>query len=128
MNGTFDIKRIYARPSDADGQRVLVDRIWPRGVSREDAALNLWLKEIAPSTNLRKWFGHDPSRFEAFRHRYRQELDANPKALAELYALADHGHVTLLYAAHDEHVNHALVLAEYLKDHGCKLGHPTGAD
>lgn len=113
MAGRVRIKRIYAPPSGDDGQRVLVDRIWPRGVRRDEAALTLWLKEIAPSTALRKWFGHDPARWTEFGKRYRQELDANP-AVGELLALIDKGAVTLLYAASDEAHNHALALADYL--------------
>lgn len=121
MTGAVGIKRIYDPSSITDGKRVLVDRLWPRGISRQAAALDLWLKEIAPSTALRKWFSHDPSRFAAFRASYRQELDANPVGLAELYELADQGDVTLLYAAHNENMNHALVLAEYLGEHGYRL-------
>lgn len=113
MADRLRIKRIYAPPSGDDGQRVLVDRIWPRGVRRDEAALTLWLKEIAPSTPLRKWFGHDPARWTEFGKRYRQELDANP-AVGELRALIDKGAVTLLYAASDEKHNHALALARYL--------------
>lgn len=113
---TIRIKRVYEPPGNADGQRVLVDRIWPRGVCREGAALDLWLKDIAPSTALRKWFGHDPSRFAAFRDRYRQELKENPQPVAELAALARKGDVVLLYSAHDEKNNQAEVLAEYLKE------------
>ncbi|WBX85139.1 DUF488 domain-containing protein [Sphingosinicella microcystinivorans] len=116
MADRLRIKRIYAPPSGDDGQRVLVDRIWPRGVRRDEAALTLWLKEIAPSTALRKWFGHDPARWTEFGKRYRQELDANP-AVGELRALIDKGMVTLLYAASDEKHNHALALARYLSDH-----------
>lgn len=116
MTATIRLKRIYEPKGTDDGTRVLVDRIWPRGVSRKAAGLDLWLKDIAPSTELRKWFGHDPSRFAAFRDRYRQELDENPQAVAELEALVRQGDVTLLYAAHDEHDNQAVVLAEYLKD------------
>jgi uncharacterized protein YeaO (DUF488 family) len=113
---TIRIKRIYEPPAKGDGQRVLVDRIWPRGVSRKAAALDLWLKDIAPSTPLRKWFGHDPSRFAAFRDRYRRELEENPGPVSELAALARQGNVLLLYSAHDEHNNQAVVLAEYLSE------------
>ncbi len=113
---TIRIKRIYEPPKKGDGRRVLVDRIWPRGVSREAAALDLWLKDIAPSTELRKWFGHDPSRYADFRNRYRQELDENPQPVAELAALAKQGDVLLLYSAHDEQFNQAVVLAEYLNE------------
>lgn len=118
MKGSIGIKRIYEPPAGSDGRRVLVDRLWPRGVSREAAAIDLWLKTIAPTPALRTWFGHDPARFAAFRDRYREELDANPDAVAELLALVDEGDVTLLYAAHDRQANHAVVLAGYLGDRG----------
>jgi uncharacterized protein YeaO (DUF488 family) len=118
MTGSVGIKRIYEPPATTDGRRVLVDRLWPRGVSRETAALDLWLKAIAPTPALRTWFGHDPARFVTFRDRYRRELDANPDAVAELCGLIDQGDVTLLYAAHDEQANHAVVLAGYLGDRG----------
>jgi uncharacterized protein YeaO (DUF488 family) len=113
---TIRIQRIYEPPKKDQGRRVLVDRIWPRGVSREAAALDLWLKDIAPSTELRKWFGHDPSRFAGFRNRYRQELEENPQPVAELAALARQGDILLLYSARDEHFNQAVVLAEYLNE------------
>ena len=115
----FDIavKRAYEAPDKADGQRVLVDRIWPRGVRKEDAELTLWLKEIAPSDELRKWFGHEPERWAEFQERYRAELDGNGEAVAELRGLLRDGRVTLLYGAHDEAHNNAVALAEYLRDH-----------
>jgi len=109
------IKRAYEPPARDDGQRVLVDRIWPRGVSREQAALDLWLKDIAPSTALRTWFGHDPARWDEFRARYRAELAENAAAVAQLRALVAKGKVTLIYGARDEQHNQATVLAEYLK-------------
>ncbi|TPI54991.1 DUF488 domain-containing protein [Mesorhizobium sp. B3-1-3] len=113
----FDIavKRVYEPPAKADGQRVLVDRIWPRGVSKKDAELTLWLKDIAPSDALRKWFGHEPERWAEFQKRYRAELDANGDAVAELRALLGRGKVTLLYGAHDEAHNNAVALAGYLE-------------
>jgi uncharacterized protein YeaO (DUF488 family) len=114
MKQAIRIKRVYEAPSDADGQRVLVDRIWPRGVSKAEADLTLWLKEIAPTTELRKWFGHDPARWAEFRKRYRAELDANPDAVGKLRALAAKGKLTLLYGAHDTEHNQAVVLADYL--------------
>lgn len=117
MAGRLNIKRVYAPPSEADGQRVLVDRVWPRGISKEAASLDLWLKDIAPSTELRKWFGHDPKRFTAFRDRYRQELDGDPDAIAQLLSLLQRGDVTLVYGAHDEVHNQAVVLADYLRAH-----------
>ncbi|RWM10735.1 DUF488 domain-containing protein [Mesorhizobium sp.] len=113
----FDIavKRVYEAPAKADGQRVLVDRIWPRGVSKKDAALTLWLKDIAPSDELRKWFGHEPDRWAEFQKRYHAELDRNEKAVAELHDLLREGKVTLLYGAHDEAHNNAVALMGYLR-------------
>ena len=114
---TFDlaVKRIYEPPSPDDGQRVLVDRIWPRGVSKKDAALALWLRDIAPSDELRKWFGHEPARWAEFQKRYRVELDGNGGAVTQLRALLGEGRVTLLYGAHDEAHNNAVALAEYMR-------------
>jgi uncharacterized protein YeaO (DUF488 family) len=117
MASDFHIKRIYEAPSPADGARVLVDRVWPRGVSKDAAALTLWLKEVAPETSLRKWFNHDPARWTEFQQRYRAELDQNDRPLAELYSMRKAGPVTLLYAAHDQVHNHAIVLADYLRSH-----------
>ena len=108
------VKRIYESPAPDDGQRVLVDRVWPRGVRKEHAALSLWLKEIAPSEDLRKWFGHEPERWAEFQRRYRAELDGNGEAVAQLRGLLGKGKVTLLYGAHDEVHNNAVVLAGYL--------------
>jgi uncharacterized protein YeaO (DUF488 family) len=108
------IKRVYERPSPQDGVRILVDRLWPRGLRKDAAALDHWCKDIAPSPELRKWFDHREDRFDEFRDRYRLELKANP-SLAEFRKLTRSGQVTLLYAAHDEKVNHAVVLAEYTK-------------
>ena len=106
------IKRAYDRPSSDDGTRILVDRLWPRGLSKRKAALDGWAKDVAPSTGLRKWFGHRAERFKKFSKRYRAELKNNP-ALADLRALK--GKVTLVYAAHDPQINHARVLAKVLK-------------
>ncbi|TIQ26480.1 MAG: DUF488 domain-containing protein [Mesorhizobium sp.] len=113
----FDIvvKRVYETPEKTDGQRVLVDRIWPRGVAKKDAALTLWLKDIAPSDELRKWFGHEPGRWAEFQKRYRAELDRNEEAVAQLRDLLGNGKVTLLYGAHDEAQNNAVALAGYLR-------------
>ncbi|MCW5875679.1 MAG: DUF488 domain-containing protein [Anaerolineales bacterium] len=110
----YTLKRIYDPPSPNDGFRVLVDRLWPRGLRKEAARLDLWLKDIAPSPELRTWFGHDPAKFAEFTKAYRAELDANPavKQLSELGKA--HSRITLLYAAKDEQVNHAVVLAKYL--------------
>lgn len=108
------IKRVYDPAADCDGFRVLVDRLWPRGVSKSKAKLGLWLKAIGPSTDLRKWFGHDPARFEEFRARYIRELDGNP-AVSELASICkEHDMVTLLYAAKDPEHNQAVVLRDYL--------------
>ena len=106
-----DIKRVYAPPAPGDGQRILVDRIWPRGLTKEAAALALWLKDAAPSTDLRKWFGHDPAKWDEFQRRYRAELDGSP-ALDELKKLAAQGRLTLVYAARDEQHNNAVVLRD----------------
>jgi len=122
--GPFRLKRVYLPPEAGDGTRVLVDRLWPRGLSKAETKLDLWLKEVAPSPELRKWFGHDPARFAEFTTRYRHELDANAAAIAQLRALADKGTVTLLYGAHDEVHNQAQVLADYLAGTGGKAhGH-----
>jgi uncharacterized protein YeaO (DUF488 family) len=116
------VKRVYAPAAGDDGLRVLVDRLWPRGLRKEKAALTLWLKEIAPSPTLRKWFGHDPARWTEFTRSYRAELARNDEAVAKVVDLSKRGPVTLLYAAHDTAHNHALVLAAYLRDH-LKDGH-----
>ncbi len=116
------IKRVYDTPDKADGTRVLVDRLWPRGLRKEKAAVTLWLKEIAPSTELREWFGHDPARWAEFGHRYRAELARNDAAVAQLVNVSKLGPMTLLYAAHDTEHNDAVVLAAYLSDH-LKDGH-----
>lgn len=112
--GEVRLKRVYEPASADDGVRVLVDRLWPRGLSRESAGVDRWLKDVAPSPELRRWWDHDPGRTREFAHRYTAELDANP-AVHELTALlAEAPVVTLLYAAKDETVNHARVLREYL--------------
>ena len=110
------IKRIYEDPTETDGYRVLVDRLWPRGVSKERAKLDLWLKDIAPSDELRTWFGHKPERFKQFSDRYKAELSANP-AFSELQKIVkENKQITLLYSAHDTEFNQAQVLLVYLKD------------
>jgi uncharacterized protein YeaO (DUF488 family) len=115
--GTFVIKRIYEKPADDDGCRVLVDRLWPRGVSKEAAALDLWLKDVAPTPGLRKEFGHMRERYGDFRGQYLAELDQNP-AVEELLELGrTHARVTLLFAAHDPELNHARVLLEFIRGH-----------
>ena len=111
------IKRVYDPPEASDGVRVLVDRLWPRGLRKEDAALTLWLKDLAPSAELRKWFGHDPGRWLEFKRRYREELSRNEPAISCLENLLKQRRVTLLYAAHDTEHNNALVLTSFLQDH-----------
>ncbi len=108
------LKRVYAPASADDGARVLVDRLWPRGVSKARAALRSWCKDVAPSTELREWFGHDPARWEGFCERYRAELKHNPEAVEALRTLARQGPVTLLFAARDETHNEAVVLRDVL--------------
>lgn len=119
------LKRAY-EPADAkDGTRVLVDRLWPRGVSKEDAVLDQWMKEIAPSTELRKWFDHDPARWEEFCQRYGAELHQNAELLSQLRALAREGPVTLIYSAQDEVHNDAIVIRELIL--GRKVRHAAKA-
>jgi uncharacterized protein YeaO (DUF488 family) len=107
------LKRIYDPPRPDDGLRILVDRLWPRGVSKESAAIDRWLREIAPSDALRKWYGHDPQRWAEFRRRYREELRAQRALVSELRKLARR-RITLVFAAHDEKHNNAVVLRELL--------------
>jgi uncharacterized protein YeaO (DUF488 family) len=108
------LKRAYDPVSPDDGERYLVDRLWPRGVKKEALALTAWLKEIAPSDELRRWFGHDPARWPEFRRRYLAELKAKAAALQPLRAALKRGPVTLVYSAHDEAHNQAVVLREWL--------------
>lgn len=121
------VKRIYAPASGEDGTRVLVDRLWPRGISKARAALALWCRDAAPSTELRRWFGHDPDRWAAFRERYRAELRANDAALSSLRDVIRRGPVTLLYAARDEAHNEAVVLRDVLLDQAGAGSWPQGA-
>ncbi len=107
------LRRVYAEPAAHEGRRVLVDRIWPRGVRKADLGDVIWLKEVGPSDRLRNWFGHDPARWDGFRRRYFAELDGNP-AVAELRSLMREGPVTLLYGAKDETHNQAVALRDYL--------------
>ena len=108
------LKRAYERPAEDDGTRILVDRLWPRGVKKEDAAIERWAKDLSPSTELRKWFGHDPARWREFRRRFAAELRRHPDQLKELRALARRAPITLVYAARDEAHNDAVVLREVL--------------
>ncbi|MFT3999814.1 MAG: DUF488 domain-containing protein [Rhizobium sp.] len=111
---TLRIKRIYEPPAAQDGTRILVDRLWPRGVSKEEAHVHAWLKEIAPSAELRRWFGHDPEKWDAFRRRYLEELENNPAAVEELKRQIGQSTATLLYGARDTEHNNALVLRDFI--------------
>lgn len=108
------VKRIYDPPAAEDGVRILVDRLWPRGLSREKARVDLWLKEIAPSTELRQWFDHDPQKWETFKQRYLQELDGHPDALAQLLEAIGAGPATLLFGARETRFNDAVTLREFI--------------
>jgi uncharacterized protein YeaO (DUF488 family) len=110
------IKRVYEKPAKEDGWRVLVDRLWPRGMKKEAAHLDIWMKDVAPSDALRKWFGHKPEKWGEFQKKYRGELKKKKELVAELKKMAkDHGTVTLLFGAKDEEHNEAVVLADTLK-------------
>lgn len=111
------LKRAYEPPARGDGTRVLVDRLWPRGVKKETLQLDLWLKDIAPSPGLRKWFDHRSERFAEFARRYRKELDANPDTVAALRAFLAKGRTTLVYATRDPEMNSAAVLRDWLLGH-----------
>ncbi len=111
----ISIKRVYDKVNKTDGYRILVDRIWPRGIKKEEARLDDWAKEIAPSTELRKWFGHEPEKFEDFAIKYRKELEGKAEKLEKIRNVAKTQKVTLLYAAKDEEYNQAMVLLDVLK-------------
>jgi len=112
---TVHVKRAYEPPEAGDGYRVLVDRLWPRGLSKEAAKIDVWLKELAPSAGLRSWFGHDVERWNEFRERYWQELEEQQAALEALAGRANDGRVTLVYAARDTEHNNAVALCDYLE-------------
>jgi uncharacterized protein YeaO (DUF488 family) len=111
----LQIKRVYETPQSSDGYRIFVDRLWPRGMTKERAAVDLWLKDIAPSAELRTWFGHDPAKFTEFRQLYRNELVRNPQLQELKKVIRQHTTVTLLYAAKDIEINDAVVLKEFLQ-------------
>jgi len=111
---TIQLKRAYEKPEPADGTRILVDRLWPRGLTKEKAAIDLWLKEVAPSTELRKWFRHDPKKWRIFRSRYRTELKQHSAPVQLIKSKAKTGVVTLIYAARDQEHNEAVVLKQFL--------------
>lgn len=115
---TFKIKRATEPLTEADGARILIDRLWPRGQSKARLQLTAWVRDIAPSDELRRWFGHDPAKWDEFRKRYFAELDANPEAVAELQGLLkQHANATLLFMAHDDKHCNAVALTEYLRGH-----------
>jgi uncharacterized protein YeaO (DUF488 family) len=120
---TIEIKRTYDARERGDGWRVLVERLWPRGMTKSALAADAWLKEVAPSTELRKWFGHRVERWEEFRRRYRTELAANPDAWRPIFEASETGTVTLLYSARDSRHNGALVLREYIRSRDRRSAH-----
>jgi len=122
------LKRVYDPPAASDGTRILVDRLWPRGVKKANAAIDQWDKSIAPSTRLRNWFGHDPARWQEFRQRYASEIHGRREELAALRARAESGRITLIFAAHDKMHNHAIVLRDVLLGRAEKHGHRSTAD
>ena len=115
---TIDLKRAYDPPAKSDGRRILVDRVWPRGIAKHDLQIDAWLKDLAPSTELRRWFGHDPTKWDEFRKRYARELEQRSEALEELLEKARAGHVTLVFSARDTAHNNAVALKEHLE---CQL-------
>ena len=116
------LKRAYEPVSRSDGARLLVERLWPRGVSKEKLRIDAWVKEAGPSTELRKWFNHDPEKWDEFRRRYFRELDCRPEAWQGIVSAARRGRVTLVYSSHDTHHNNAVALHEYVQ---AKARHPA---
>lgn len=110
------LKRVYDPPAPDDGSRILVERLWPRGMKKESLALDLWLKDVAPSDGLRRWFSHDPRKWEEFRGRYFAELNTSPGAWKPLVEAARRGTVTLLYSSHEQEHNNAVALKQYLEE------------
>lgn len=113
----IELKRVYVPANAMDGVRFLVERLWPRGIRKESLQLDAWIKDAAPSTELRQWFSHDPAKWKEFQRRYFAELDAKPKALTPIRAAARNGRVTLLFSSHDEEHNNAVALKTYLSTH-----------
>jgi uncharacterized protein YeaO (DUF488 family) len=114
------LKRVYDAPAKSDGCRVLVDRLWPRGVAKDDLRPDVWLKDVAPSAGLRRWFGHDPAKWDAFKRRYFRELDEQSEAVERLLAKRREGTVTLIFGAKDAQHNNAVALKEYLEQRAGK--------
>jgi uncharacterized protein YeaO (DUF488 family) len=113
--GQIRLKRVYDPPSRSDGTRVLVDRLWPRGISKDELRIDLWAKDLAPSTELRKWFNHDPAKWDEFKRRYRKELDEHPAAVDAIFERLRQGDVTLVFAAKDADISNAAALKEYVE-------------
>ena len=111
----IQIKRAYDNPSENDGYRILVDRLWPRGISKEKAKIDYWAKALAPSNELRRWYGHDPEKWSEFKSRYFAELDANPGSVKELFDFVSKGLVTFVYSSKEQHINNAVALKEYFE-------------
>jgi len=109
------VKRVYGEPEEADGRRILVDRLWARGLSKEKAKVDIWAKEISPSTELRRWYGHDPNKWAEFRSRYAAELDANPEEVEAIVREVQAGIVTFLYSSKEERMNNAVALKKYIE-------------
>jgi uncharacterized protein YeaO (DUF488 family) len=118
------IKSAYENPDDGDGYRILVDRLWPRGVSKEKAKIDTWLKELAPSNELRRWYGHDPLKWPEFKSRYYKELEDRPESVRELLKHAQRGTVTLVYSSKERNLNNAVALGEYVSAQGRRRGSP----
>jgi uncharacterized protein YeaO (DUF488 family) len=116
----IELKRVYDRKNSTDGLRYLVERLWPRGIKKTDLDLDDWLKDVAPSTELRKWFSHDPEKWEQFRREYFAELDRAPEVCEPIRQAARKGTVTLLYSSHDAAHNNAVALKEYIEDNRSK--------
>lgn len=112
---TVTLKRVYEEPSESDGTRILVDRLWPRGLTKEKAKVDVWLKDIAPTTELRKWFNHEPSKWTEFKKRYQSEMINNTEVLSVLKKHLSNGKATIVYGAKDEEHNDAVVIKEYLE-------------
>lgn len=119
----INLKRAYQEPEIGDGARYLIDRLWPRGKTKTALKIDDWLKDVAPSDALRRWFNHDPQRWDEFRRRYFAELDSKPDAWLPLVDAARKGSITLVYSAHDAEHNNGVALAEYLRAHTAKRGH-----
>ena len=120
------LKRVYERAGREDGKRYLVERLWPRGVKKEALRMDGWMKDAAPSTKLRKWFGHDPKKWEEFKRRYRKELDANPEGVRQILEAMRKGDVTLIYSSHDAEHNNAVALEQYLEERSKRLNGELG--